>query len=301
MAGPGWGSGGWGGSPWGGGAPLIPPPPVGAPDNLSFEISDGAAGARSWTLTPIDSWSEIAGYDHLELVPFGWEGFERGWGGNETFLFSFPTLADEVERARFSSSFFTPAQTFESFEVWVFPYYRSSAPFLSASFVGPTSIEAFEHDWANSPFGFTWGDVTSVAAPYAPFGAIVETFEAGWSNDPIVIFFDRALFSPVFGDNVENFEHAKPDAGALVDLAGVWTQATHGMPNDSRVSFVAAAGGSLPTGVIAGVLYFVTNSTTNTFKASLSSGGATVVPTTIGVGLTFTHEETDFWPNVISM
>ncbi len=294
----GWGSGSWGGSPWGGGTPPLgpaPPAPPGSPDNLSFEIPDGSGGARSWTTTAIDTWSELAAYVNGG-VPFGWEGFEGAWSNNELFLFTFPAQPIGARQAIYSLAFFAGGQPFESFEVWVFPYLRT-ANYQAAIYVGAHTYDNFDlnlDEWHVPPFYVSWDVV-----PFAP--GIADTFEAGWGNRTGVPFYDLPSYDGAFLNVKETFESVKADAGATVDLTGLWTQANHGLIFNCRVSFVPADGGTLPGGIVAGVLYYVISPTANTFEVSMTSGGSAVVPSTVGVGLTTLVDTTDFWDEIVAI
>jgi hypothetical protein len=68
------------------------------------------------------------------------------------------------------------------------------------------------------------------------------------------------------------------------DLADVVTSPGHGYANGDRVVFSAEDIGALPTGVVAGTLYFVRDVTTDTFKVAATSGGAAIDLTTVGSG-----------------
>lgn len=63
------------------------------------------------------------------------------------------------------------------------------------------------------------------------------------------------------------------------------TLATHGLVDGDVVVFGA---GTIPTGLTAGVEYYVVNATTNTFQVSLSVGGTVEAFTTDGVAVTIT-------------
>jgi hypothetical protein len=58
----------------------------------------------------------------------------------------------------------------------------------------------------------------------------------------------------------------------------------HGMSNGDRVMLFDVFGAALPTGVSEGTIYFVVNVATDTFKVSLTSGGAAVDLTVVGGG-----------------
>ena len=62
----------------------------------------------------------------------------------------------------------------------------------------------------------------------------------------------------------------------------VFTAAAHGLINGTEVLIDAAT--TMPVGLLANQIYFVVNATANTFKVSLTAGGAAVDYTTNGVG-----------------
>lgn len=65
------------------------------------------------------------------------------------------------------------------------------------------------------------------------------------------------------------------------------TEANHGLPNGTRVT-LTNAGGALPAGLAAATNYYVIAATANTFKLSLSRGGAAVDITAAAGGGTHT-------------
>jgi hypothetical protein len=58
----------------------------------------------------------------------------------------------------------------------------------------------------------------------------------------------------------------------------------HGFVLDDRVAFEAEDGGTLPTGLTAGTLYWVISPTANDFKVSTTQGGSAVNLTAVGSG-----------------
>lgn len=74
----------------------------------------------------------------------------------------------------------------------------------------------------------------------------------------------------------------KPLTGATNDTL---TAPGHGLAVNDRVAFFAVPGGSLPTGITAGTVYFVkTAPDADTFTISTTQGGATLDVTASGVG-----------------
>jgi hypothetical protein len=68
--------------------------------------------------------------------------------------------------------------------------------------------------------------------------------------------------------------YAKQTFTVTVASPGVVTAAAHGLSNNDPV--VLFTTGALPTGLVAGTVYFVRNATTNTFELSATSGGASI-------------------------
>lgn len=61
----------------------------------------------------------------------------------------------------------------------------------------------------------------------------------------------------------------------------------HGMSNGDRVMLFPAFGGTLPTGVSTGTIYYVVGVATNTFQVSTTSGGSAVTLSALGTGTGF--------------
>lgn len=71
------------------------------------------------------------------------------------------------------------------------------------------------------------------------------------------------------------------------------TCAAHGYANNAQLTFQAGGqGGALPVGLDDRTVYWLINRTTNTFKVSLTRGGAAVDVTTLGVGTWFVTSST---------
>lgn len=71
---------------------------------------------------------------------------------------------------------------------------------------------------------------------------------------------------------------------ATVSTADLFTDYSHGLTTDDRVTFQTVTGSSLPTGLSATTIYFVLASglTTDAFKVSTTSGGSAVDITVAG-------------------
>lgn len=65
----------------------------------------------------------------------------------------------------------------------------------------------------------------------------------------------------------------------------------HGLSNTNTVFVYPEFGGSLPTGLAAGTIYYVVNSATNTFQLSATSGGT---------GITVSSAVGFFWQRIVS-
>ncbi len=70
--------------------------------------------------------------------------------------------------------------------------------------------------------------------------------------------------------------------GTADDTSNAITSNGHGLVNDDRVFLESVASEALPTGLLATLVYFVVNATTDTFKLSLTSGGSAVDITALG-------------------
>lgn len=75
---------------------------------------------------------------------------------------------------------------------------------------------------------------------------------------------------------------ASVDATAI-GSTGVFTSAGHGLANTNQVLVYNIQNGTIPVGLVEGTVYFVTNSTTNTFTLAATSGGATITGGVDGV------------------
>jgi hypothetical protein len=92
--------------------------------------------------------------------------------------------------------------------------------------------------------------------------------------------------------NTSNYRGYAPINGTVRGFFSVDTVLTndqflspgHGLANTDRIMLFNAFGTALPTGVSEGTVYFVVNVATDTFKVSLTSGGAAVDLTAVGGG-----------------
>jgi hypothetical protein len=180
--------------------------------NGSFETSDGRGNADSWSWTIVVTAAKYAPYnvpadrsrfDGFELGwgadvfvdsivdgtngatafydstfgdPMRFEGFERHWSGNETFV-------DDLASAEAAEYGGTPPETFDGFESgWSnFPFLVSLGAVDVAMFhAGADPFDGFEAGWLTSPFETDIGSVSTAAAAYVEGGSsgAAETFEA---------------------------------------------------------------------------------------------------------------------------
>lgn len=77
------------------------------------------------------------------------------------------------------------------------------------------------------------------------------------------------------------------DAGKLftATVADLFTAPGHSLTNDDKVAVITVPGGTLPTGVVEGTIYFVINVSGDTFNLSATLGGGAINLTTVGAGL----------------
>lgn len=77
------------------------------------------------------------------------------------------------------------------------------------------------------------------------------------------------------------------DAGKLftATAADLFTAPSHTLVNDDKVAVITVPGGTLPTGVVDGTIYFVINQSGDTFNLSTTLGGGAINLTTVGAGL----------------
>ena len=62
----------------------------------------------------------------------------------------------------------------------------------------------------------------------------------------------------------------------VLNAGDVFTNYAHGLVNGDQILFKSILGAAIPTGISAGVLYFVVGVTTNTFQVAATSGGAAI-------------------------
>lgn len=299
----GYGSEGWGAGGWGAGD-LDP-----GFSNLSFEISDGARGAASWTHT-----SEATGEDWATYGAgfglLGVETFEGGWLSNESYVFEYQP--PELAIALYSALFFATPLTVEGFEAgWHDNQHRltTTADFGAAVF-GPHTVENFETGWGNTTYetAFAGGDLA--AASYAPTPNAFENFEAGWKSNQnyATDWGTLSIASPTYSGaraivGLEDFEHVKADASfQALATDGTITQIGHGLGVAYRVQLTESATGTLPLGFSPGLTYYVkTVLTADTFLISTTLGGTTVANSDAGIGVNFVHAPFEYWTTLLGI
>jgi hypothetical protein len=104
------------------------------------------------------------------------------------------------------------------------------------------------------------------------------------------------MFNAITG-NTSNYKGYIPFGGAaaIKGVGSIDTTLTndqilspgHGLADGDRVVLYNVFGGTLATGLTEGTLYYVVSSTTNTFKVSLTAGGAAVDITALGNGAVY--------------
>jgi hypothetical protein len=128
----------------------------------------------------------------------------------------------------------------------------------------------------------TWGAAAS--GQKANTGAL--TFDVPAGTYAFLLFFNHV------STNTNNFLGYAPINGAAKGFFSVDTTLTndalfsvaHGLADGDRVQLFNVFAESLPTGLSEGTVYFVVSSTTNSFKVSLTSGGAAVDITAVAGG-----------------
>lgn len=128
----------------------------------------------------------------------------------------------------------------------------------------------------------TWGAAASEIKQNT--GALTIDLPAGTYG--FLLFFNAST------GNTGNYRGYAPINGTVRGFFSIDTVLTndqflspgHGLANTDRVMLFNVLGTALPTGVSEGTVYFVVNSATDTFKVSLTSGGAAVDVTAVGGG-----------------
>lgn len=128
----------------------------------------------------------------------------------------------------------------------------------------------------------TWGAAASGAKTNS--GAL--TFDVPAGSYGYLLFFNAST------GNTNNYLGYAPINGTVKGFFSVDTTLTndqlfsvaHGLSDTDRVQLYNVFSESLPTGLSEGTIYYVVSSATNTFKVSLTSGGAAVDITAVAGG-----------------
>jgi len=146
--------------------------------------------------------------------------------------------------------------------------------------------------WVRNP---SWPALTTVTAAEQKIVALHAVFEAA----NFVSFTCRGAYTVDWGDGVsENvadntqcyheYDFADADLAntnapvTFTDAGDLVTRNSHGYKDGMRISFYSI---TTTTGITAGQIYYVVNSTTNTFQVSATEGGAALPLTTNGTGI----------------
>lgn len=143
--------------------------------NQGFELAGAAPGlAAGWTLAHQASVEEIAGYAPAPERAQG--DFERGWLGNESFVFAFAPSV--LEPALFDE---TPESVEDFEENWSQneTFLRELVSQGAAEYgPGPKLVEDFDELW----------DGNEAFAPADLAAAPTEAFESGWRSNESFLF-----------------------------------------------------------------------------------------------------------------
>ncbi len=128
----------------------------------------------------------------------------------------------------------------------------------------------------------TWGAAAS--GQKSNSGAL--TFDVPAGSYAFLLFFNAS------SGNTNNYLGYMPINGLVKGFFSVDTTLTndalfsvaHGLADGDRVQLFNVFSEALPTGLTEGTLYYVVNSTTNSFKVSATSGGSPVDITAVGGG-----------------
>lgn len=287
----------------------LPSPFVATPDldNLGFEVADLTPGsAWLWTLTVVAAAEQVATWG-AGTPPLEEDGFELEWN-NDAYLFAFG-LADTAPPL-FDTDV-SDGEAIEDFEEgWLFNhgYLFALGSVVEAQFdTAPESVEDFEEGWSsNESYDFVLGASTLASFDAAIVPQDFEDFEDGWRGTGADNDYDFALgastaasFDGVGADAIEDFEETFQELQVTVVPATdlFTTGAAHGLSAGDEVSFRLGSG-ALPAGVNPGYTYFVIAAglTATDFRASLTSGGATIDVLDAGAGQFFVRgDPTRFW------
>lgn len=298
--------------------------------DLSFETAGSSVGeAGSWTWNRSDSAFTLARYDTPTGFTHG-DGFEFEWGADpfvgslvvptnaQAFVFGSttgtPTPYENFERywrdlARSPTPDPPPDPSHPGNETAFFRWETSQAAEFSVVQVPPSGqpFDNFEVGWLNDVFltGFAPSDLQ--AALFESGTDAFEDFEEGWNNDTYQFVMGATTAALYPGlmfptEPYENFELVFPDEPISPDTAtGKINDVATAHANDDLVTLYAGVlpdgtSGLVPTGVNPSIIYFVVNKLANSFKLSLTAGGAAIAFTDNGSGPQFVKADiTQVW------
>ena len=139
---------------------------------------------------------------------------------------------------------------------------------------------------ATQPVNFNGQRLTNISAPLSDTDAANKAYADSVAQGLTVKLASRAASTQNFLSTYNNTS----EVVSAVDIAtDTLTSNSHAFSDGDRVR-VASTGGANPGGLIAGTVYFVVGSTTNTFQLSETLGGSAVDVTDTGSGtITVTH------------
>lgn len=214
-----------------------------------------------------DSWSDVyagtfAGFEDQTASLKDFEAFEAGWG-------NYPY--GEVFNAGTASTFDAGV---------------------------PETVEDFEEEWSSNE---TWTDTfAGTAATFDGTSDEFEDFENGWfSNEAWTDTFagTDADFDSTDADPAEDFEEVIDDFEVTIvpTPTNTLNKTAHGRSNGESF-YLITTGGDSPGGISKTTRYFVVSAAADSFKASLTSGGAAVTITDAGTGThTVRGDPARFW------
>lgn len=265
--------------------------------NRSFETPGASHGqADGWTTTIVGTAEILADFSGGVLPPIPVETFETGYD-NDAFAIEITPL-NSILSAFGSGDDTTDHEGFET------GYGNDNYLFQLSSVVGTVmtdagEVEHFETGYDNDSYLLAL-DPGGVIDATMTSGGNTETFETGYGNDTYLTSLSSVLEASMDGNGstVEDFDQVSPIRTFVADDAtNEFISALHGMPLDHPVN---VKGPGLPSGIAAGVLYYVLNPTANRFQLGLAPstmGGTPILFTSEGKGTVFGDPQ-QFWNEV---
>lgn len=285
------------------------PDAIGAVDgNLSFEEDRGDGTPAGWSVTVVSTARVIAPYEWpaTEYGLRGEENFESGWAGNDDYLTTWPTDSGAVLVALFSGQVLASPASADGFEYgWGnTPYFTTDAVFLEDG-PGP---DDFESGWGNDDFQTTFTPADLAPATFSGGTLPYESFEKGWGADAFASTWSQvtptvALFAGVRLDTAETFNRVFAGDAYGLNGSGTFTYHTNILTVGSTISFALTGAGKMPTGLQAGVPYYVLSAVFAhgqlSFTISDSPGGTQLVPTNDGTGTNIFTDPAEYWTTLM--